>query len=113
MKEIIVKEKSFRFAVRIINLYIYLKEKKEFTLSRQILRAGTSIGANIEEAARGVSKADFKNKICISYKEARETNYWLKLLKETKFINDTMFKSLEKDCDEIKKILYTTLKGLK
>jgi len=113
MKEIIIKEKSFKFAVRIINLHIYLKEKKEFTLSKQILRSGTSIGANIEEAAGGVSKADFKNKICISYKEARETHYWLRLLNETKYINDNMFQSLEKDCVEIKRILYTTLKRLK
>jgi len=112
MKEIIIKEKSFKFAVRIINLYIYLKEKKEFTLSKQILRSGTSIGANVEEASGGVSKADFKNKICISYKEAKETHYWLRLLKETKIINNIMFGSLEKDCVEIKKILYTIIKGL-
>jgi len=113
MKKIIIKDKSFKFAVRIINLDIYLKEKKkEFTLSKQILRSATSIGANIEEATGGVLKADFKNKLSTSYKEARETHYWLRLLKETKFINDHMFQSLEKDCDEIKRILYTIIKRL-
>jgi four helix bundle protein len=84
MKEIIIRKKSFDFAVRIINLYQYLvKQKNSYELAKQILRSGTSIGANIEEATGGVSKADFKNKLSISYKEARETLYWLKLLHKT------------------------------
>jgi four helix bundle protein len=114
MKKIIIKDKSFNFAVRIIKLYIYLKEeKREYTLSKQILRAGTSIGANIEEAIGGVSKADFKNKICTSYKEARETHYWLKLLHRTNFSEDKVFFSLENDCIEMLKILYTIIKNTK
>ncbi|MDQ3019252.1 MAG: four helix bundle protein [Bacteroidota bacterium] len=113
MKEIIIREKSFEFAVRIINLSIYLREKKEFVLSSQVLRSGTSIGANVEEATGGVSKADFKNKLSIAYKEARETHYWLRLLQRTKFIDDKIFKSLEIDCEELKKILFTIIKRLK
>jgi four helix bundle protein len=80
----IVQEKSFTFAVRAVNAYKYLSlEKKEFVLSKQFLRSATSIGANIEEAIGGQSKADFIAKLSISYKEARETAYWIKLLKET------------------------------
>ena len=113
MKEIIVRDKAFEFAVRIVNLNIYLREyKKEFVLSKQILRAGTSIGANIEEAAGGISKADFKYKLSIAYKEGRETHYWLRLINRTNYIEDNMFFSLEKDCTEILKILYTILKNL-
>ncbi len=114
MKEIIVRDKAFEFAVRIVNLSIYLRKvKKEFVLSKQILRAGTSIGANIEEATGGVSKADFKNKLSLAYKESRETHYWLRLINRTNFIEDKMFYSLEKDCTEILKILYTIIKNLK
>ncbi|MEO8210176.1 MAG: four helix bundle protein [bacterium] len=113
MKEIIIREKSFEFSVRIVNLSIFLREKKEFVLSNQVLRSGTSIGANVEEATGGVSKADFKNKLSIAYKEARETHYWLRLLQRTKFIDDKMFESLEVDCEELKKILYTIIKGIK
>ena len=84
MKEIIVRDKSFEFAVRVINLDIYLRKvKKEYVLSKQVVRSGTSIGANIEEASGAVSHADFKNKLCIAYKEARETHYWLKFLQRT------------------------------
>ena len=114
MKDIIVRDKSFEFAVRVINLDIYLRKvKKEYVLSKQIVRSGTSVGANIEEASGAVSHADFKNKLCIAYKEARETHYWLKLLHRTKLIDDKMFTSLEFDCEELKKILYTIIKGLK
>ena len=113
MKEIIVRDKAFEFAVRIVHLNIYLREsKKEYVLSKQILRAGTSIGANIEEATGGVSKADFKNKLSIAYKEGRETHYWLRLFHRTNIIEDKMFISLEKDCTEILKILFTILKNL-
>ena len=114
MKEIIVREKAFKFAVRIVRLNIYLREtKKEFVLSKQILRSGTSIGANLEEATGGVSKADFKNKLSIAYKEGRETHYWLRLFNETNLIDANLFSSLEKDCTEILKILYTIIKNLK
>ena len=112
MKDIIVKDKSYKFAVRIVNLYKFLtKSKKEYVLAKQILRCGTSIGANIEEATGGVSTPDFKNKLAIAYKEARETEYWLKLLRDTDFITKEMFDSLSKDCIEICKILFTILKN--
>jgi len=101
-KKNVVKDKSFTFAVRIVNLYKFLKEeKKEFILSKQILRSGTSIGANIEEADGGISKADFSNKISIAYKEAKETHYWLRLLNETGYIDQTSFDSIINDCNEI------------
>jgi len=84
----IILEKSFNFAVRIIKLYQYLsRNKKEYELSKQILRSGTSIGSNIEEAHGGISEADFSNKISIAYKETRETKYWLRLLFATDYIN--------------------------
>ena len=88
-------------------------EKKEYVLSKQILRSGTSIGANVEEASGGVSKADFKNKLSVAYKEGRETHYWLRLLVSVDLISKKMFNSLEKDCTEILKILFTIIKNLK
>ena len=88
MRDNVLQIKSFSFAVRIINMYKYLISKKnEFVLSKQLLRSGTSIGANIEEAIGGQSDKDFLHKVSISYKEARECIYWLKLLKETDYIN--------------------------
>ena len=106
MKENIIQKKSFLFAIRIINLYKFLvNEKKEFVLSKQILRCGTSIGANIEESIGGQSERDFLSKISISYKEARETIYWLKLLKETEYIKEDQFESLFYDAEEICKII--------
>ena len=114
MKEIIVRDKAFEFAVRIVNLNIYLREKKrEYVLSKQILRSGTSIGANVEEATGGISRADFKFKLSIAYKEGRETHYWLRLLNRTNLLEDKIYVSLEKDCTEILKILFTILKNLK
>jgi len=102
----ILQEKSFAFAVRIVKLYKYLcEEKKEFVLSKQVLRSGTSIGANIEEAIGGQSDKDFLSKISISYKEARETIYWLKLLLATDYILPEQAESMLHDADEICKIL--------
>ena len=102
----IIQEKSFAFAVRIVNLYKYLcEEKKEFVLSKQILRSGTSIGANIEESIGGQSDKDFFTKLTIAYKEARETVYWLKLLLATDYLNEEQAESLLKDAEEICKIL--------
>ena len=115
MKENIIQQKSFLFAVRIINLYKYLTtKKKEFVLSKQILRSGTSIGANIEESIGGRSDKEFLFKLEISYKEARETIYWLKLLKETEYISISEFESIYAEAEEICKILakiIITLKG--
>jgi four helix bundle protein len=110
-KDNVLKEKSFTFAVRIVKLYQYLcSEKKEFILSKQTLRSGTSIGANVEEAQGGVSKADFSNKIGIAYKEAKETHYWLRLLHETKYIDQQPFHSILEDCDELCRLLFSVLK---
>ncbi len=109
-KENILLEKSFAFAVRSVELYKYLTKKKEFVLSKQILRSGTSIGANAEEADGAISKADFSSKISIAYKEAKETHYWLRLLKETKFIDQKLFDSLLEDCNELCKLLFSILK---
>lgn len=115
MKENIIQQKSFLFAVRIINLYKYLiASKKEFVLSKQILRSGTSIGSNIEESIGGRSDNEFLFKLEISYKEARETIYWLKLLKETEYISTAEFDSIHSEAEEICKILakiIITLKG--
>ncbi len=115
MKENLIQEKSFAFAIRIVNLYKFLtKEKQEFVLSKQLLRSGTSIGANIEEGIGGQSKADFQSKLNISYKEARETIYWIKLLHATDFLNKEQSDSFLSDADEICRILdkiLITLKG--
>ena len=106
MKNNIVKDKSFAFAIRIVSLYKFLTdEKKEFVLSKQMLRSGTSIGANVEEAIGGQSKADFLSKLSIAYKEARETLYWIKLLKETEYLTLEMADSLLNDTDEICRII--------
>jgi four helix bundle protein len=110
-KENIVYDKSFRFAVRMVEAYQYLKkEKKEFILSNQLLKCGTSIGANISEADGAISRADFLSKISIAYKECLETKYWISLLNETQFITKKMYESLYKDADEIGKILFSILK---
>ena len=102
----IIQEKSFAFAIRIVNIYKYLKlEKKEFVLSKQLLRSGTSIGANIEVSIGGQSKADFISKLSISYKEARETLYWIKLLYATDYLPKEIADSLIKDSEEICRII--------
>ena len=114
MKNNIIKDKSFAFAVRIVNLsQILIKDKHEFILSKQILKSGTSIGANIEEAIGGHSRADFYAKVTIAYKETRETIYWLKLLHQTKFITDEIFESLKNDAEEICKIITAIQKTTK
>ena len=101
----IIVEKSKRFAVRIVNLYKYLiNDKKEFILSKQLIRSGTSIGANVHEAIRGISKADFKSKMNIALKEASETEYWLEILYETGYLSKKEYESIIDDCVEINKI---------
>lgn len=107
----IIVSKSKKFAIRIVNLYKYLvDEKREFVLSKQLLRCGTSIGANVSEAIRGQSKADFGAKMNIALKEASETEYWLELLFETDFLTDSQFESMMNDCKELNKILTTIVK---
>ncbi|MDT3740180.1 MAG: four helix bundle protein [Candidatus Kapabacteria bacterium] len=106
MKENIVVDKSYKFAIRIINLYKFLvAEKKEYVISKQILRSGTSIGANINEAQSAESKMDFVHKLSISAKESRETEYWLKLLNETDYIDKISFDSICSECNELLKII--------
>ena len=102
----IIQVKSYAFALRIIKLYVYLKnEKNEYTLGKQILRSGTSIGANIEEAIGAQSDRDFLSKISIAYKEARETHYWIRLLTDSNFLVASEETSLINDCDELLKII--------
>jgi four helix bundle protein len=104
-------DKAYQFAIRIVKAYRYLcEEKREFVLSKQLLRSGTSIGANITEAKGGISKADFSAKISIAYKETLETKYWLSLLKDTGYIDLKSFESIYEDADEIAKILFSILK---
>lgn len=99
-------EKSFEFAVRIVNVYKYLtREHKEYVISKQLLRCGTSIGANISEAQRGQSKADFAAKMNIALKEANETDYWLKLLYRTDYLSKEQYESLKGDIQELLGIL--------
>ncbi len=104
-KENIIVQKSYAFALNIIQLYKLLVEKKEYVLSKQVLRSGTSIGANIHEAVAGQSKKDFIHKLGIAVKEARETSYWLNLLKDSEYISKDEFSRLNNSCDELIKIL--------
>ena len=109
--ENIVETKSFEFAVRIVNLYKHLIEnKKEYVMSKQLLRSGTSIGANVSEAEKGQSKADFNAKMNISLKEANETIYWLRLLHQTNYLTNAEYESIEKDAKELVAILVAICK---
>ncbi|MBQ6250382.1 four helix bundle protein [Ruminococcus sp.] len=111
MRDNLIVDKSKSFALRIIKLYKYLvSEKKEYILSKQILRCGTSIGANVKEAIRGQSKADFYSKMNIALKEASETEYWLELLHESDYIESVHFQSIYSDCQELLKILMSITK---
>ncbi len=114
MKESILKEKSYQFALRTIKLYKYIvAEKQEYVLSKQILRSGTSIGANIEEANQGQSKADFIHKLSIAQKESFETDYWLRLLRDSEYLTETQADSLLTDCRELQKLLTASIKTAK
>ena len=111
MNENIIEIKSFDYAVRIVNLYRYLtEEKKEFVLSKQLLRSGTSIGANVAEAERGQTKPDFNAKMNVALKEANETYYWLRLLYKTGYINEKEFESIKEDTKVIIAILMSICK---
>jgi four helix bundle protein len=106
MKDNLVHAKSYAFAVRIVRLYQLLaQKKKEFVLSKQLLRSGTSIGANVEEAIGAQSKPDFFSKMSIAYKEARETSYWLRLLKDTGYLTQLEFDSIHAEADELCRII--------
>lgn len=109
-----VERKSFLFAVRIVKLCKHLNTaKKEYVLSKQLLRAGTSIGANIAEAEQAQSKADFISKMNIALKEAVETNYWLRLLQASDYLTNTEFSSIHSDCRELEKMLTSIIKTAK
>lgn len=111
IKENVLYDKSYSFANRVVKAYQYIiTEKKEYVLSKQLLRSGTSIGANVAEANGAISDADFSAKVSIAYKECLESKYWLSLLKDTGYIDLKTFESIHKDADEIAKIAYSILK---
>jgi four helix bundle protein len=112
--ENVVQTKSYDFALKIIRIYKYLsQEKKEFVLSKQLLRSGTSIGANVEESIGGQSKADFFAKITIAYKETRETSYWIRLLKDSDYLTPEQSDDLLKDVEELLKIIGSIQKSVR
>ena len=114
MKENIILDKTMDFSVRVVNLYRYLcSEKNEYIMSKQLLRCGTSIGANAHEAHNGQTKKDFLAKMYISFKEASETEYWIKLLTKTDFLTTEQSNSIIEDCVEIKRILTSIIKTTK
>jgi len=113
-KDRILYNKAFDFAVRSVRMCRHLMEQeREYILSKQLLRSGTSIGANIAEANGGISSSDFSSKVSIAYKESLETKYWLKLLKETGYITEKVFLSFHRDVDELSKILYSILRTVR
>ena len=113
-EENIVAQKSYMFSVRCVNLYKYLSEEKhDSVIGKQLLRSGTSIGANVKEALRGYSKADFASKISIALKEASETEYWIEILRDTGYITTSQADSMLKDCVELIKILMSIVKKTK
>lgn len=112
--ENVIKNKSFAFAIRVVKLYQFLCEtKREFVLSKQLLRSGTSVGALIREAEHAESKADFKHKMAIAQKEINESIYWLELLKETGYLTNDQFQSINTDAIEIIKLLTSIIKSTK
>ncbi|KVV15368.1 four helix bundle protein [Flavobacterium sp. TAB 87] len=114
MRENIVNTKSFEFAIRIVKLYQYLSvEKREYILSKQLLRSGTSVGAMIRESEHAESKLDFIHKLAIAQKEANETVYWLQLLKATNYLNDKEYENIIIDAVEILKLITSILKTTK
>ena len=112
--ENIIQEKSFHFALRIVNLCKYLQsEQKEFVMTKQLLRSGTSIGANVAEAEHAQSRADFSSKLNIALKEAAETDYWLRLLYSADYLTHKEFQSVYDDCKEIERLLASIVKATK
>lgn len=110
----ILLTKTYTFALRTIKLYqLLVREQSEYILSKQILKSGTSIGANSEEAVGAQSRKDFKSKLSIAYKEARESYYWLRLLRDSEILEKRLAKSLLNDCEEILKIIGSIIKTLK
>jgi four helix bundle protein len=113
-KENIIREKSYSFAIRIVNLYKHIsKNNKEYVLSKQVLRSGTSIGAMIEEGIQAESRAEFIHKLSIALKETNETYYWLRLLKDTNYLNETEAVSILSDCEALRRLLTSIIKTSK
>ena len=114
MSKSVLKDKSYAFAIRVVELNRFLySQHKEFVLSKQLLRSGTAVGALIREAEFGQSRADFRSKMTIALKEANETQYWLSLLKDTNYIDAKGYKSISSDCVELIKMLVATVKTTK
>jgi len=113
VKENIIVDKSMAFAIRIVRLYKYLcEERREFVLSKQLLRSGTSVGANVKEAIRGQTKKDFAAKMNIALKEISETEYWLELLYKTDYITQSQYHNMNDDCLELIKILTSIVRTI-
>lgn len=113
-KDNVIVDKSYAFAVRVVKLSQYLaSEKKEFVLGKQLLRSGTSIGANVEEAVGGQSEKDFYAKLCIAYKEARESHYWIRLLTDTDYLTESQSSGILNEAEELQKIIGSILKSLR
>ena len=111
MEQNVIRDKSFAFSTRVVRVYQYLtKEKSEYTLSRQLLRSGTSIGANVVEALNGFSRSGFLYKLCTALKEASESAYWLELLHQTDYLSEKQYNSLIRDCREIQRLLTSIIK---
>ncbi|MEQ9425840.1 MAG: four helix bundle protein [Cyclobacteriaceae bacterium] len=109
-----VAEKSYDFALNIVRFHQgFVREQKEYVLSKQLLRSATSVGANVEEAVHGYSKKDFRAKLGIAYKEAQESKYWLRLLKDSGYIDEKLFIQLFNQCDEVSRIIYAIMSKTK
>jgi four helix bundle protein len=114
MKKSPIKTKSYLLAINIVELYKRLSEqRKEYVLSKQVLKSGTSVGANIREAIQAESKADFIHKMCIALKESSETEYWLELLRDTNHLDEPTFDSLHSECEEVSRLLTAIIKSSK
>ena len=114
MADSILRTKSYSFALRVFHLARHLRdEKKEFVVSKQVLRSGTSIGANVEEANQAESRKDFGHKLSVALKEATETNYWLRLLRDSKTLEEKIANSMIEDCKELEKMLTTSIRTVK
>ena len=109
-KNNLIKDKTYQFALDVIQLYVKLRDQKEFVLSKQLLRSGTSIGANVEEATAAQSKKDFLSKMSIASKEARETNYWLRLFRDSKLCPVIDFSEIINECEQLVKIITAIVK---
>jgi len=106
-----VREKSYALAVRMVKLYQYLcEQKQEYVMSKQLLRSATSVGANVREASQGQSKADFTAKMSIALKEVNETEYWLELLRDTDYLSELEYQSIQNDCSEVARLLTAIVK---